>query len=134
VTRPSEIHGVETAALVGRLREVLDGELHSLVEFDRDAFNPLFLHDSTLELYPDEERMLEHFDRIHRYVNLDLMEMSLFIDDIVPQADHVRSISTMLDVGQMIRVYVDDRGFFLAVGPDESIPPLVAAIEEVVRD
>lgn len=133
VQNPAEIHQVDANALTDRLQSTVEGPLLSLVEFDRTGFNPLFVHDGTLGMYRDEQHMHEHFEEIHGYINLDLAEMSLFTEHIIPQADRVRALSTTLDVVQLVRVYAEECGFFLAVDPEEPVPPLVEVIEAFVE-
>lgn len=132
VTNPSRIHGVDADALCEAVEAVLEGDLHTLVEFDRERFNPLYVSAETRALYEDEAQMDAHFESIHGYVNLDLTEMELFTRELVPAANRVRAITTALDVFTLVRVYVGDRGFFLALDPDEHVEPVLSAIETSV--
>ena len=56
----------------------------------------------------------------------------LFTDDLFPVAESVEYIVTAMDYLTLLRVYVDREGVFLALGPEEPVEPVVAAIEEVV--
>ncbi|MEF8840668.1 MAG: hypothetical protein V5A62_03455 [Haloarculaceae archaeon] len=134
IRNPESIHPVDAAALREALSECLDGTLRSLVEFDDDGFNVLYADDVTLSFYDSPEGMREHFEHVHGFVNLDYTEMDLFTGELFPTSEEVRYLATGLDVFSMVRVYVEDRAYFLALDPDEPVLPAVRAIERVVAE
>lgn len=134
VRNPESIHPVDAARLREALSDAVEGTLRSLVEFDDDGFNVLYADDVTLSFYDSAEHMREHFEQIHGFVNLDHMEMDLFTGELFPIADGVRYFATGLDLFTMVRVYVADRAYFLALDPDEPVVPAVRAVERVVTD
>ncbi|MDX1746285.1 MAG: hypothetical protein R3324_10135, partial [Halobacteriales archaeon] len=75
-----------------------------------------------------------HFEKIHGFVNLDYSEMDLFTDELFPASEDVRYLVAGLDLFTMVRVYVDDCGYFIALDPDEPVVPAVRAVERVVLD
>lgn len=114
------------------IEAVLEGPLYSLVEYDAESFNPLYVDEETVALYEDEADMQEHFDQIHSYVHLDFAEMDLFVDELLPVANRVDYIATGLDVLTFVRIYVGQEGLFIAVDPDEPVEPIVEAVKEAV--
>jgi hypothetical protein len=113
------------------VQETVDGTLRSCVEFDEDDFNVLYVDDLTVSFYEDEAHMMSHFEEIHSYVHLDFTEMSFYTEDLLPLANRVRYLATSLDVFTVLRVYFGDEGLFVALDPDESVEPVVEAIEAV---
>lgn len=129
-----EIVEFDAGNAVRAAREVVDGTLYTFVEFDAEAFNPLYVGEATRALYDSEEQMEAHFARIHRYVNIDFMEAELFTDDLFPMAERVRYKTTALDVMTILRYYVDEgRGLFLALDRGEPVEPVVTAIETAIE-
>lgn len=134
VRNPESIHPVDAAALHEALSDAVEGTLRSLVEFDDDGFNVLYADDVTLSFYDSAEHMREHFEHIHGFVTLDHMEMDLFTGDLFPISEEVRYLATGLDIFTMVRVYVRDCAYFLALDPDEEVVPAVRALERVVSE
>lgn len=133
-TTRSEIVTFDVDAVVEEALDAVDGPLYSLVEFDLERWNDLYLADETREMYDDERQIEEHFSQIHDYVNLDFTEIDLFTDDLLPTADEVRYITTAMDVMTFVRIYVGERtGLFVALDPDEPVEPLVTAIEGAIE-
>jgi hypothetical protein len=127
-----EIVAIDVVAVLEAARSV-DGTLYSLVEFDREAFNPLFVSATTRSLYDSEAEMAAHFGRIHDYVNIDFTETELFTQDLFDVADRVRYKATGLDVMTILRVYLGNQtGLFLAIDRGDPVEPLVAELETVV--
>lgn len=128
VQNASEVVEFDADAAFEAARGVVSGTLRSFVEFDGDAFNPLYVDDATLAFYDDEDHMLAHFSQLHSYVYLDLAEMDLFTQELFPVADRVEYITTTLDFFKLVRIYYDDEGLFLALDHDEPVEPVVRAI------
>ncbi|MFB6198986.1 MAG: hypothetical protein ABEI52_12085, partial [Halobacteriaceae archaeon] len=113
-------------------RDAVRGTIYTFVEFDRDDYTLLYVDESTLEFYDDEETMREHFDRIHSYVHLDLTENDLMLGDLFPIASEVRYITTSLDYIKLLRVYHEDVGLFVALDPAEPEHLVAKAIENAL--
>ncbi|MFC7045621.1 hypothetical protein ACFQH6_09580 [Halobacteriaceae archaeon GCM10025711] len=134
LTNPSTVVSFDADGAREAALDAVEGTLYSVVEYDARAFNPLYVSDATLETYGDREQMLAHFEEIHSYVHVDFMEHRLFTDNLFPVADHVEYITTAMDFMQLVRVYVGNEGLFLALDPDESVQPVVAAIRGAIGD
>lgn len=134
VQNASEVVEFDADAACEAVQSTVSGTLRSFVEFDGDAFNPLFVDDSTLAFYDDEEHMLAHFSQLHSYVYLDLAEMDLFTQELFPVADRVEYITTTLDFFKLVRIYYDDEGLFLALDHDEPVEPIVRAISGALEN
>lgn len=132
ISNPSSVVSFDADAAREAIEAVLEGPLYSLVEYDADAFNPLYVDDETMGFYEDEEEMLDHFEQIHSYVHLDFAEMELFVDELLPVANRVEYIATGMDVLTFVRIYVGSEGLFVAVDPDEPVEPIVEAIKDTV--
>jgi len=115
---------VETTieALTGRTA----GPLYTLVGFDPDDFEVLYVADATHDLYPDDSAMRGHFERIFHYVGIDFAERALFTDVLLSGAGDVTYMTTCLEEVKVVRAYGGEAtGVFFAVEPDETVPPLV---------
>lgn len=115
------------------IRATAEGSIRSVVEYDTEEFNPLYVDDVTLSLYKSEDHMMAHFEKIHSYVHLDVAEMDLFVDELFPIADRVRYLSTSFDVFTLLRVYIGREGVFAALEPGEPVEPIVEAVERAAR-
>lgn len=130
-TERPEIVTFDVEPVVEAALDAVDGPLYSLVEFDLESWNDLYVAEETLETYDSEEQMREHFDRIHGYVNLDFTEIDLFTEDLLPIADEIRYKTTAMDVMKFVRIYLAERtGLFVALDPGERVEPLVVAVED----
>jgi hypothetical protein len=134
VCNPESVHPVDATALREAVEGAIEGTLRSLVEFDDEGFNVLYADDVTLSFYDSPEHMREHFEHIHGFVNLDYSEMDLFTDELFPVSEEVRYLASGLDLFTMVRVYVEDCAYFLALDPDEPVLPAVRAVRRVVTD
>lgn len=134
VENESEIVRLDVAATLGALEDALEGSLRTLVEFDADRFNTLYVDEETRSFYRDEEHRHAHFERIHSYVNVDLAEIDLLTGELFPVADEVEYIATALDTFTLVRLYVDDGGLFLALDPGEPVEPAVEALRTVLGE
>lgn len=132
VSNTSSVVSFDADAVRAAIEGEVGGTLRSLVEYDDEEFEPLYVDDATLAFYEDEERMNDHFETLHSYIHLDFTEMDLFTEELFPVTDHVRYLSTAFDLFTLVRVYVGDEGLFLALDPDEPVEPLVRVIEDVV--
>jgi len=133
VCNPESIHPVDATALREALAAAVEGTLRSLVEFDDEGFEVLYADDVTLSFYDSPEHMREHFEQVHGFVNLDYSEMDLFTDELFPVSEEVRYLASGLDLFTMVRVYVGDCAYFVALDPDEPVLPAVQAVERVVE-
>lgn len=134
VSQPGGVVDFDAEAACDAVLETVEGRLWSFVEFDAEGFDPIHVDEATLSFYDDEAHMHEHFGRIHDYVNVDLAEIDLFVEELLPIADRVEYLVTALDAFQLVRFYVDGQGVFLAIDPDEPVEPVVAAIREAIDD
>lgn len=133
VTNTAEVVAFDADAACAAARETVSGTLRSCVEFNTESFNPIYVDDLTLAFYDDEDHMLEHFSRIHSYVNLDLTEVDLFTGELFPIAERVEYITTALDFFKMVRFYHNGDGLFLALDANEPVEPVIAAIRDVIE-
>lgn len=134
VTNASEVVAFDADAAREAVQATVSGTLRSLVEFDGESFNPLFVDDSTLSFYDDEDHMVQHFSQLHSYVYLDLAEIDLFTDELFPIAERVEYITTALDQFKLVRIYYEDEGLFLALDHDEPVQPLVTAVSDALEN
>lgn len=134
ISNPGEVVDFDAAEACDAVLGTVEGRLRAFVEFDAEGFNPIYVDDGTLAAYDDEDHMLEHFERIHGYVNVDLAEIDLFVEELFPVADRVEYLATGLDAFKLVRYYVGHQGIFLAVDHDEPIDPVIAALRETIGD
>lgn len=118
-------------AVVERVKEAADGPVFVVVEFTPDEFGLAYASSATRDMHEDEDAMYDYFETVHEYVNLDLTEIDLFTENLFPVADEVRYITTALDIGKMIRVYVGDRrGVFVGLPSDAEVEPVVQVLSD----
>lgn len=128
----AQIVNFDAGGAVETLQQAAGESLYTVVEFDADAFNTLYVAPAAREFYADEAAMQDHFEDIHAYVHLDLVEQDLFTTELFPVAERVRYVATSMDYLTVVRVYHDGEGIFFAVDDDRLVPELVAAIESVL--
>lgn len=129
----SRIVEFDADAAVRLLQDNVEGVLYSVIEFDDETFNILYVDDNTLAFYDDKDHMLDHFDKVHSHVYLDFTEIDLFTDAIFPIAEEVEYITTSMDYMKIVRLYRDRQGLFVALDRDEPVQPLVDAVFEVMQ-
>lgn len=134
ISNPSSVVSFDADAVRRVIEDTVEGSLRSLVEYNTDEFNPLYVDETTLAFYEDEAHMMAHFEEIHSYVDLDFTEQELFTEQLFPVTDRVRYLVTGFDVFTLLRIYVDDEAVFVAIDPDEPIQPLVQAVEDVINE
>jgi hypothetical protein len=117
--------------VVETVKTAADGPVFVVVEFTPEEFEVVYASRGTRDMYEDEDAMYDYFEMVHDYVNLDLAEIDLFTENLFPVADDVRYITTALDIGKMIRVYVNDRrGVFVGLPTEAEVEPVVEALFE----
>ncbi|WP_254837633.1 hypothetical protein [Natronomonas marina] len=114
---------------IDALRRRTDGSLYSVVRFDPDDFEVLYVGEETYEMYPTDDAMFEHFERIFDYVGIDFAEKALFTDVLFSGSGSVQYMTTCLDSVKVVRLYAGSTGVFLGVDPAEPVPPLVDVVE-----
>ena len=119
----------ETTETVELLRNRSEKTVFSVVRFDSEGFEPLYVADETRTMYPDESAMDEHFAEIHDYINVDFAEIALFSEQLLPAAGSVNYVTTAMDGVKILRVYAGHSGVFLALHPDEAVVPLVDIVD-----
>jgi hypothetical protein len=121
----------DAAAMQEAVEDTVDGTLRSLVTFDKNNFEVLYVDDLTRQFYDDEDQMYGHFEEIHSYVHVDFTEKSFYTEDLFPVSERVRYIATGFDVFTVVRIYFDEEGLFLTLDRDEPVKPIVAVVEEI---
>ncbi|WP_435194473.1 hypothetical protein [Natronomonas sp. EA1] len=130
----TEIVDLDAEAVLDAARAATDGTLHTLIEFDRERFEILYVHESTRALYASDEEMREHFASIHEFVNLDFAEVELFTEDLLPFVDRVRYKTTAMDTATFVRLYVSEStGLFITLDPGAEAEPVARAIEGTIE-
>lgn len=123
---------IDPDAAVEAARSVAGDGVQTVVSFDRHGFDVVYVDDAVLAAYGDREAMLDHYEEIHAYVNVDFTERDLFTTELFPVADQVRYMATGMDFSTLVRVYVEEEGVFLSLENGEDVEAVVAAIERVV--
>lgn len=121
--------GGEAADAVELIRNRAEETVYSVVRFDPDRFEPLYVASETRAMYPDEAAMNRHFSELHDYVNVDFAEITLFSEELIPAAGSVNYVTTAMDGVKILRVYAGHSGIFLALHPDEPVVPLVDIVD-----
>lgn len=119
----------EVTEAVELLRTRAEETVFSVVRFDPDGYEPLYVAEETRAMYPDEESMDDHFAEIHDYVNVDFAELALFSEELLPAAGSVNYVTTAMDGVKILRVYAGHNGVFLALHPEEAVVPLVDIVD-----
>jgi hypothetical protein len=132
IRNASTIVGFDAETGLAAIRESAEGTPFTVVEFDADRYNPLFVSEEGRALYRDEEQMTAHFDAIHSFASIDFNEIDLFTEELFPIAEDVHYIATGLDYLTLLRIYFDRSGLFIALDPDQPVDPVVEAVEDAV--
>ena len=133
IRNASTVIEFDAEAVIAAVREAVDAPPFTVVEFDADRYNPLFVSEEGLALYRDEEQMAAHFDAIHSFASIDFNEIDLFTEELFPVAEEVRYITTGLDYLTLLRIYFDRSGLFLALSPEETAEPVVEAVVDATE-
>lgn len=131
ITNAPEVVSFEAGEVTRAVQEAATGTVRSIVEYDREEFNPLYVDDVTMAFYADEDEMYDHFAEIHSYVHVDFTEMSLFTEELFPVADEVRYLTASFDTMTLLRIYFGDAGVFVSLDPGVPVEPIVEAVEAI---
>jgi hypothetical protein len=124
----------DAAAMQAAVEDTVEGTVRSLVTFDKNDFEVLYVDELTEQFYDDEDEMYAHFAEIHSYVHVDFTEKSFYTEDLFPLSERVRYIATGFDVFTVVRIYFEDEGLFMTLDRDEPVKPVVSAVEEIYTD
>lgn len=134
VQNASELVDFDADAAREAVESTVSGTLRSFVEFDSEAFNALYVDDSTLAFYDDVDHMYAHFGKLHSYLYLDLAEADLFTGELFPIAEEVHYITTALDLFKLVRIYHGEEGVFVALDHDEPVEPVARAVRDAIEN
>jgi hypothetical protein len=132
ISNASQVVSFDAEEVCRVIRDVAGDAVQSVVEYNRDEFNPLYVTDVALSFYPDEDAMYEHFEEIHTYVHVDFTEMNLFTDRLFPVAERVRYLTTAFDTFTLVRIYFGDEGVFVSLDAGQPVEPVVEAAEDAI--
>lgn len=127
----SRIVDFDADSAVDFLKKEVDGTLYSVVEYDKNTFNILYIDDSTLSFYDDKDHMLNHFEKVHSYVYLDFSQLDL-TETVFTEGSSVDYMTTAMDYIKIVRIYCGREGLFVGVDPGEQVVPLVDGVLDSV--
>lgn len=130
IRNASRVVTFDADAALDAALSVTDG-LRICVEYDVEEFNTLYADDVTISLYGGEDAMIEHFEDVHSYVNIDFTERDLF-RDVLFAAGTVRAFVTYMDYTTAVRFLDDESGLFLALDPDAPVTETLEAVRDAV--
>ena len=130
---PSELDGFDAERALDAARSSVGDSLRVCIEYDAERFTTLYADGTLLELYGDEEMMLEQFAEVHSYVHVDFTERDLF-EDLFYGAGDVRAFVTCMEHTTAVRCVTGEFGLFLGLDPDAAVTPVVEAVERVLAD
>jgi hypothetical protein len=132
VVNPPSVVNFDVERVVGALLDEFGGDVLTIVEYDRETYNTLYVADAIRGRYPDEETMEDHFAGIHAYVYLDFTESDLFEDLFVASGGTRAFVTYMRDL-VAIRVVDGSEGVFVSVTPDVEVSAVVELVEGIIR-
>jgi hypothetical protein len=119
------------AAVEAALDEVGD-DLLVAAEYTADEFELLYLSDAVVEIYDGRAGVQDVAEQLHRYLNLDFEERTLF-EDLYPPAEDAYGFVTHTDYATVIRVLDGEEGLYLSVQTGVDTDPLLQRVRPVVR-
>jgi hypothetical protein len=132
LSRESELVGFDADAALAAARRAGGDGVRSFVEFTATEFRTLYVEDSILELYRDEDHLQEHYGQVLDHLNMDFLERDAYEQTLLPNAGRVRSIVTQMEELTLLRVLYGDEGLYIALDPDAPIVETTDAVEAVM--
>ncbi|WP_255148760.1 hypothetical protein [Halorarius halobius] len=131
LTGTSELASFDGDAALEAAREAAGDDLLSFVEFTSDDHRPLYVADEIVEMYRDEEHLLDHYDRVLAHLNMDFLERDTYEGTLLPNAGSVRAIVTRMDELVLLRMLAGGEGLYIALAPGADVDAVIDAVEPV---
>ncbi|MFC6733172.1 MULTISPECIES: hypothetical protein [unclassified Haladaptatus] len=132
LTGTPSVVGFDVESAIEAAHAVVGDDLLIGVEYDREAFNILYVTEPVSSLYTDDAQMESHFDSIHSYVHLDFTERELFKDLFVDPVG-VRAFVTYMGNMIAIRFMAGEDGLFLGLAPGAEVTDVVSQVEAAIE-
>lgn len=132
LTGTSELVEFDGSAALEATRDAVSDDLLSFVEFTSSAHTPLYVADSIVDLYRDEDHLRSHYDQVLAHLNMDFLERDTYEKTLLPNAGRVRAQVTRMEELILLRMLTADEGLYIALAPDASVEAAIDAVEPIM--
>ncbi|WP_135828880.1 hypothetical protein [Halorussus halobius] len=128
-----ELTGFDAAAAFEAVSEVAGDDLRAFVEYDAEAFNPLFVAERVVDDLGNPENVDAFAEKLHFNYKLDFTEREMYADLYGPLGG-VDAFAVYLDDQTIVRYVTDEAGIYVSLDGDTDTDRVVDLIAETVED
>lgn len=132
LTGEPELVSFDTAEALERARDLCGDGVQSLMEFTKDEYNIVYVHEDIVEMYRDEAHLRDHYGRVLDHLHMDFMERDTYENSLLPNAGSVTSLVTHMEELTLLRVFEDEGGLYVALDPGCSAEAVIEEIEPLL--
>lgn len=132
IDEPSELVPFDAEAMVRAGQNVAGPTFAAFVEYHDRDLHPMYITDTLLGMYSNEEHMREHFWDIKSYYSVDQTERKVF-ERTLSMAGDARYVATQLEYATMVRIYQGEHGAWITFGPGAPVWETMEAIGDVLE-
>lgn len=132
ITGEPELVAFDVETALERARGVCGSGLQSLMEFTKDEYNIVYVHEDVVEMYRDEAHLREHYRRVLDHLHMDFMERDTYENSLLPNAGSVTSLVTHMEGLTLLRVFEAGGGLYIALDPGCSAEAVIEELEPLL--
>lgn len=126
-----ELTALDDAEIANAVDDVAGDDLRTLVEYDEQAYNLLYIRDDVVGELGGAEAFTDLADELHADYRLDFTQQELY-EEIYGELGNVRAFVAVMDHATILRVIGSDAGLYVSLEPAASIQAVLDAVHGVV--
>ncbi|MFC3476336.1 DUF7522 family protein [Halobacterium litoreum] len=126
-----ELTAFDDAEVASAIDDVAGDDLRTLVEYDEQRYNLLYIRDDVVDELGGPDAFGELADELHSDYRLDFTQQELY-EEIYGELGNVHAFVAVMDRATVLRVVGDDAGLYVSLEPSVSIQGALDAVREVV--
>jgi hypothetical protein len=127
---PEMVDG-DVRAMFEAVAEVAGADLRAFVEYDQEAYNPVYIAPMVVEEYGDDGDITDFAEAIHSYVKLDFSEREMY-RELYDRGTDGMGFATFLDGSIVVRYVLAETALYVSLRSAASPKAVIGAIEAVI--
>lgn len=131
IRNEGELISLDASAAFEAVRDVAGEDLRAFVEYDSEAFNPVFIAERVVDELGGADGVEEFADQLHFNYKLDFTEREMYADLYGPLGG-VDAFAVYLDDQTIVRYVTDEEGIYVSLDGGSDTDRVVDALAETV--